>query len=555
MTPIGLIISKYIERRGIALREPLLGEVERIVKELPSQPNVFSLNPDEIKRRAEEVGTPTRFGNTNWVSTVKNRSSALTVHLGSSRVATDAFTTKRRDIRKNAGETIRLLHQYLKKAPLLRVDCSMGDNSDFAPNCTMYLSVYRKEMIRLGHKVMQTLFPPRQTDGQRMTLVFIPEWQEKDRQILVFPEIGVTYVLGTDYYGEAKNAFLRMAMWRARQEGMLGLHAGTKIIRARGTDGRLRRLGMLVFGMSASGKTTHICSDHDLNSPDEGVEIVQDEVVFWRKDGSALGSERGFYIKTEGLDPETQPLLYHAATSQNAVLDNVLVDHEGNVYFGDRTLTANGRAIIQRSDLGSLASKSINLPSLDELDGFIIAFMARRYTVVPVASRLTPEQAAVAFMLNESIDASGADAKELGGNPLLVGEPSDEANMFYELIKARGDKIRCYMLNTGGVGELVEQGLDGARKVQKKVTRVQIPEMSSIIRGIARGTVRWREDPNWMVETPECVDGLDISKFDLSRHYDQGKIDFLIAALRLERSQYIEQISGLDPAIRRSVEF
>lgn len=537
------------------MKQPLLDEVERAIAELPDQPNVFSLPADDIRRRAEDFGTPTVFGNSNWVSTVKNRSAALTVHLGSHRVTDDASTSKKRDIRKHAAETVRALHRYLKKAPLLRIDCSVGDNPDFAPECTMYLSTYRREAVRLAHKVVRTLFPSRRPDGGRLTLVFIPEWQEKDRQILVFPEIGVTYVLGTDYYGEAKNAFLRMAMWRAKQDGMLGLHAGTKIIRAEGPDGKLRRLGMLLFGMSASGKTTHICSDHGLDLPGEGVEIAQDEVVFWRKDGAALGSERGFYIKTEGLSPDAHPLLYRAATSPNSILDNVMVDYQGNVCFDDRTLTANGRAIIQRSDLGDLASPSIDLPPLDELDGLIVAFMVRRYTVVPVASRLTAEQAAIAFLLAESIDSIGPDAREVGGSALLVGEPADEARAFYELIKSHEGKVRCYMLNTGGVGELVDQGLDGARKVQKKVTRVEIDEMSSIIRGIARDTIKWREDPDWMVETPEFVDGLDASRFDLDRHYHPAQIDFLIAATRLERTEHIETVPGLDPKIKRSVEF
>lgn len=537
------------------MQQSVLDEIQRVTTKLSDQPNVFTLTADQIRARAEEFGTPTVFGNTNWVSTVKNRSAALTVHLGSRRVASDAPTSKKRDIRKHAAETVRVLHRYLESAPMLRVDCSVGDNPDFAPECTMYLSTYRRETVRLAHEVLQTLFPSRQPGGQRLTVVFIPEWQERDRQILVFPEIGVTYVLGTDYYGEAKNALLRMAMWRAKQDNMLGLHAGTKIIRAVGPDGRLKTLGMLLFGMAASGKTTHICSDHGLDLPGEGVGIAQDEVVFWRKDGAALGSERGFYIKTEGLSPDTHPLLHSAATSPNSILDNVMVDYQGNVSFDDRTLTANGRAIIQRADLGALANPSIDLPPLDELDGLVVAFMVRKYTVIPVASRLTPEQAAVAFLLAESIDSSGSDAKEIGGNPLLVGEPAEEANRFCELIKFHGDKVRCFMLNTGGVGEVVEQGLDGARKVQKKVTRVEIPEMSAIIRGIARETIRWHEDPDWMVETPELIDGLDASKFDLAKHYDQARIDFLIAQVRLERAQQIEAIPGLDPEILRSVEF
>ena len=543
--------------------QALLEEVRRAVDELRTRPNVERLPADEIKRRAEWFGTPTAFGNYSWVSNVKNRSTALTVHLGSRKVASETSTQKKKEIRKGAAETARLVHEYLRKAPLLSVECVMGDNPDFAPICELYLSVYRKETIRLAYMLGETLFAPgEKSGGPRLRVIFIPEWQEKDRQILVFPEIGVTYVLGTDYFGELRNAFLRMAMWSAKQEGMLGLHAGTKIVRAKGADGRLRRLGMVLFGIEATGKTTHICHDHGLCEPGEGIEIVQDEVVFWRKDGSALGTERGFYIKTEGLDPKLQPLLYKAAVSKNALLDNVVVDYEGNIYFADRTLTANAHALIQGEDLCGFSRAHIDLPPLAELDGILIAFMARNYTVVPILSKLTPEQAAVAFMLGESLDVTGADAKDAlnparaaGTNPLLVGEASDEANRFYEFVKAHEDKIHCYMLNTGGVGELVQHGMDGARRVQRKVTRVAIPEMAAIIRSVARGTLTWRDDPNWMVETPQRVEGLDISKFNLNVHYDQAKIDSLVAAIRLERAGFIELFHGLDPRIRSAVEF
>ena len=544
------------------MEQHLLDEIKQTIRELPNQPNVTYLTAHEIAHRAEEFGTRTIFGNFNYVSTVKNLSTALTIYLGSDKVETRVSTQKKRDIKKSAPGTIRQVHDYLQNAPLARINCSMGDQSSYTPQCGLYVSTYRKDCIRLAHMVAETLFPQRDSADPEMNVIVIPEWQEKERQILVFPEIGVTYILGTDYYGEVKNAFLRMAMWSAKQKGMLGLHAGTKILRARNADGKLRKIGMVMFGIAATGKTTHSCHNHGLTDPGESVEILQDDVVFWRKDGSSLGSERGFYIKTEALTPEVQPLLYKAAIQKNAILENVMVDYDGNAYFDDRTLTANGRGIIQRNDLDEYCSPNINLPPVDELDGLIMAFMVRSYTAVPLVSKLTPEQAAMAFMLSESIDAAGSDqqtpvtpTRGISASPFLIGDASDEVNIFYDLLKAHGDKVECYMLNTGGVGEIVEHGLDGARRIKQKVTRVQIPEMASIIRGIARGTISWREDPNWMVDTPEYVEGLDISRFDLDMHYGQDKIDSLIAAIRLERLDYSSQFRRLNPAIRKAVEF
>lgn len=539
-----------------------LGRVSAAVGELASQPNVSHPDADDVRRSAEQFGLRTKFDNYNFVSTIKNRSASVTAYVGGAGVAQASLTQKRREIIEGLPGTLKLVHAYLKKAPFVSVEATMGNNNHFAPRCTLYVSTYRKEMIRVAHMVRQTLFPRTDQPGPDFRIVYIPEWQEKDRQILVFPEIGVTYVLGSDYYGEAKKGFLRMGMWHAKQQGMLGLHAGTKIIRARDQEGNIRRLGMVIFGLTATGKTTHACHNHDLTEEGEGVEIVQDDIVFWRRDGSALGTERGFYIKTEGLDPSVQPLLYHAATQPDAILENVLVDYKGNVLFDDQTLTGNGRGIIQRTDLGEYMSESINLPPVDELDGLIMAFIVRRNTVVPIASKLAPEQAAAAFMLGESIESSGSDprragesVREVGTNPFIIGDEATEGNIFYEFIKRHPNKIECYMLNTGGVGEIVTRDMDGTRRIKQRVTRVQIPEMASIIRGIARRTIEWEEDPYWMVQTPKSVEGVDISKFRLDRFYDTDQIDYLVGELRLERTQYISRFPGLDPGIAKAVEF
>lgn len=539
-----------------------LEQVTAAVKELASQPNVSYPSAEEVRKAAEAVGVDTKFDNFNFVSTIKNRSAGVTVYVGGPGVAQTNLTAKRKEIIENLPETLRLVHAYMKKAPFTCVETTMGDNSTFAPKCTLYVSTYRKEMVRLAHMVRQTLFPRTDQPGPDFNIVYIPEWQEKDRQILVFPEIGTTYVLGSDYYGEAKKGFLRMGMWHAKQKGMLGLHAGTKLIHAKGPDGKLRKLGMIIFGLTATGKTTHACHNHDLTEDGEGVEIVQDDVVFWDKDGSALGTERGFYIKTEGLDPSVQPLLYNAATSQDAILENVMVDYKGNVHFDDQTLTGNARGIIQRTDLGDYMCESVNLPPVDELDGLIMAFIIRRNTVVPICSKLTPEQAAAAFMLGESIESSGSDprragesVREVGTNPFIIGDESQEGNIFYEFVKRHADKIQCYMLNTGGIGEIVTRELDGSRHVRQRVTRVQIPEMASIIRGIARGTIEWREDPYWMVEVPKSVEGCDMDRFDLKRYYDTDHVDYLVAELRRERGEYVNRFQGLDPIIAKAVEF
>jgi len=537
-----------------------LEEIKKTVDDLRSSSNVTFLDEAQVRRMAEEHGTKTIFGNYNFTSTVKNRSASLTVYVGSLAVQQRNLNPRQREILRNLPQTIAELHKYLERAPLVAVERTMGNNPIFTPHCTLYVSIQRKEMVRLSYMVSQTLFPPKPGEPH-LQLVYVPEWQEKDRQILVFPEIGITYVLGTDYYGEAKKGFLRMAMWMAKQRGMLGLHAGAKIIRARGRDGKIRRYGMLLFGLTATGKTTHTCHNHGLTSEGEGIEIIQDDVVFLRPDCSALGTEKGFYLKTEGVTPEIQPLIYDAVTKPDAIFENVLVDYLGNVYFGDETLTGNARGIMQREDFGKYKNPSINLPSISELDGLIIAFITRRNTVVPIASKLTAEQAAAAFMLGESIETSGSDprragesVREVGTNPFIIGDEAEEGNRFYKFIKEHEDKIQLYLLNTGGVGEIILKAEGGSKVVKQKVLRVEIPEMAAIIRGIARGEIEWTDDPNFDTKIPKKVPGVDMKKFDLKRYYSPEQITYYVQSLKKERIEYLSKFPKLHPTITATVQ-
>ncbi|MBI3317527.1 MAG: phosphoenolpyruvate carboxykinase [Candidatus Omnitrophica bacterium] len=532
------------------------------VEGLFSRPNVRHPSDAELRGEAERFGTRTTFNNHVFHTMVKNRSAGLTLYVGPPPVQQKGLSAKQQEILKKVPQTLETVFRYLEKTPLVCIERSLGENPAFYPSCRTYISVARPEMIRIGYMWWALLFPPKKGNASvPQHLIYIPEWQEKDRQILVFPEEGVTFVLGTDYLGESKKGHLRMAMWNAKRRGMLGVHAGAKLITAKDArTGKLKRHSMLIFGLTATGKTTHSCHNHGLEDPGEKVGIVQDDVVFLKKDGSALGSERGFYLKTEGLDPETQPLLYHVATQPDAVLENVLVDYRGQVDFSDETLTTNGRGVVQWNDFGDRRAESPNLPPLSEVDGLIIAFITRCNTVVPVASKLNLEQAAAAFMLGESVESSGGDpsrageaVRVVGTNPFIVGDEAEEGNRFLEFLDAWKEKVSCYLLNTGGIGELSHQQPDGKRVIQRKVDRIQIPEMASIIRGIVRNTIEWEEEPLFGTWVPARVDGVGLERFDPRRFYSQDQMETLARQIIQERIAHLKQYPALDPRILDAV--
>lgn len=537
-------------------------DVGEVARRLYHQENVTHLSEKQARELALPFAQVTEFGNLNFHSSVRNRSAGLTVYVGGEQVRQHSLNPRRQAILDNVEQTLVKVHRYLDRAPIVCTRRTMGDNAYFNPHCTLYVSTYAKDTVRIAYMWGETLLPYRpHLPGPELALIFVPEWPEEDRQILVFPEAGVGYVLGSDYMGEAKKGFLRLGMWFAKQAGMLGVHAGSKIVEARGPDGKLRRYSMLLFGLSATGKTTHSCHTHGLKDEGEGMQVVQDDVCFLRSDGAAFGTERGFYLKTEGLDPHSQPLLYQAAVQADTIFENVMVDSEGHVDFQDETLTSNGRGVVQMAHFAPHASDDINLPPVSELDGLLLIFITRRNTVVPVVSKLNAEQAAAAFMLGESVESSAGDpsragesVRVVGTNPFIIGDEAEEGNWIYDFLKRHGDRVQSYLINTGGVGEEREKQPDGTTRLRREVTRIQIPETSALFQSIVRGRVEWVDDPHFGLQVPARIEGVDFGRFDIESHYSKQAAEEYVRLLKEERREYLAHFPGLNPAIVKAVD-
>lgn len=527
------------------------------VKSLPEHGNVRTVTLGELDAEANKYGRETSTGGRSFYSNIRNRSAGVAVVFGSDRVATKRFNPTQERIKANKDKTLEEVRQYLLRAPLIRVQRTIGDNSEFNPKCNLFLSVQRSDNVRQACLWSHTLrdYDP-SSPGPDLWEICIPEWPEDERQVLVFPEENLTVILGIDYVGEVKMGFLRMAMWDAKEEGMLSLHAGSKVVTAQQPDGQSKRLGMLFFGLSGTGKTTHACHGHGMDAAGEVMDILQDDIVALHTDGRALGTERGFYLKTEGMNPETQELIYGALRSPEALFENVMLTHEGEIDYADLSLGGNGRAVIPRTSFGEHVGSDINLPPLDQLDGMVVAFITRRMTVLPLVSRLNPEQAAAAFMLGESVETTAGDPRRagesvrvVGTNPFLIGSEADEGNWFYDFVKNNEDKVQCYLLNTGGVGEILERDEQGRATVKQAVSRVPIPEMSALIRGILRNNVEWGNDPLFDTQVPVSVEGVDLSKYDLSNFYTPEQIEEFAGRLKEERQAHLASFPGLNPRI------
>lgn len=430
-------------------------------------------------------------------------------------------------------QVIEQVHDYLKEQELIQVDRKLGIHPDFAIPCRLYVTAPYARLAFMWHN---NLFPSDSTVPPQLVSVYVPEW--KERLILVHPERGFTYILGSDYFGEAKMSFLRLAMYFQKKKGGLGLHAGSKILSVRDSNGKRKNVGFLLFGLSGTGKTTLTLHDHELTG-EERVTVLQDDVVMMESNAFCYGTEDRFYIKTEGLD-ERQMGLLQATRQPEAIFENVAVTEDGDLDFLNYELTTNGRAIVLREHIPH-TSQEVDLPRADKM-----ILITRRDDIVPTVARLHALQGAAFFMLGESIETSAGDPtkagqakREVGTNPFIIGPEAEEGNRIAEILKANED-IECFLVNTGSVGK-------GPKS--KKGEKISVQVSMTIMREIARGSIQWQKDQDWGYEVPLSIPGVDLEKYNPKSYYGKEEYAKITDRLRLERLKWLEQFPGLNAEI------
>jgi len=535
--------------------------------------NIRKVDVKDLRKPATKTGQQTRFGSWGWRSAVSSRIGPKTVYLGSENVRLPNPSGVQTTIIENAPEELHKVLHWMRTLPMVHLRRQMGENSEYNPICNLFMSTADPKNARTAYMWGNTMDKVHKRPGPEFVLIHIPEEHHLRQQVLVLPEYNINIVLGSDYMGEDKKGFLRQAMWYADEHGMLGLHAGTKVVTARDhATGKLKTYGVFLFGLSATGKSTWSCHPLGLDYKDgEDTKVAQDDIVFLENDGSALGSEQNYFVKTD-VSKDLQEAMYHSLIHKSALLENVMIDSQGSPDFLDERLCANGRAVIARKHLKILRGrrkvgiyyKSINLPSLEELDGLVFAFITRRNTIMTFAQKLTPEQAVLAYLWGESShsaasepDKAGQSVRTVGTDPFIIGSRAKKTNRFRDIVMSLESrypgKLQYFQYNTGGMGELMEARMEGGvRKVNviRKVSRVPIPLMAAIQRGDLRGTNQYRKGRLGTEEIVACEGG-DLTPYNADQLYSQEQIAGYVDDLVEGRRKFTDEIikEGLKPEI------
>ncbi|PAU82930.1 phosphoenolpyruvate carboxykinase [Halorubrum salipaludis] len=484
----------------------------------PKTADHVTYNPSfaELRELSADEEVTTEYGSPSYVSDYRSRSADATAN-----AVDDDFGDADYDVFARGVE-------WTTDADndVVCVDRVVGRHPETSYVCRLFLPAEYGRIALSWAKLLE----PAEGQSPDFVTVQLPDATDEPR-IRVHPDRGVTTVLGSDYTGEAKKSFLRLFMHRAKRQGGLGLHAGSKRVTLADRDGT-REVGQVFLGLSGTGKSTLTSHGLWLDEP-EGVEMIQDDVCALLPSGTVSGSEGGgLYVKTIGLDASEQPELHRAVTDESAVLENVAVDDDGAVHFDEPRYGGNARATIRRDRLESSAD-DIDLEHVDQV------FFITRNPLMPPVARLDHEQAAVAFMLGESVETSAGDPSRVGEslrvvgtNPFIVGPEGEEGNRFRDLIADLD--VECYVINTGAVGT-------------DDPVKVGVKETVAILEGVARGTVEWTDDDALGLTVPSSVPGIDVDRFavaDRVADFDEAQ-----AALRDERREYLARFDELDEEI------
>lgn len=536
--------------------------------------NIEHPSMEELRKKALKTARFTSFGAPVWYSKISSRMAAKTVYLGGGpEIVLPKPSKVQLEIVEKAPEQLNKVLELLKTMPFVHIKRQMGDNSEYNPICNIYVCVADPKNYRLAYEWAMTMGDVKKNrPGPEFTMIHIPEEHLMRLQILTIPEYNINIALGTDYTGECKKGFLRQAMYSADMMGMLGLHAGTKIVNALDKKtGRLKKYGVFMFGLTATGKSTWSCHQLGLDpKKGEGTFVAQDDIVFLKKDGSAYGSEQNYYVKTD-VDKKLQEAMYHALSHKTALLENVMIDYKGNIDFLDERLGENGRGVLDRRQLKvkrggkyvSICADSINLPTLEELDGLVFAFITRRNTMMPFAQRLTWQQGVLAYLWGESThsfatvpEKAGESVRIVGMDDFIIGNQGRKINAFYDIVKDLVDKypgkVHFFQYNTGGMGEIIDvDPATGKKTLKRKAVRVPIDLMASLQRGDLRGTNSYRE---CVLKTEEvyAVEGKELTEWNPKNFYSEEEIRKYVLELVDGRRKFTDEIAaqGLRKEIR-----
>lgn len=295
----------------------------------------------------------------------------------------------------------------------------------------------------------------------------------------------IALIGGTGYTGEIKKGiFSALNFMLPVYQNTLPMHCSANV----GKDGDTA----IFFGLSGTGKTTL--------STDPNRSLIGDDEHGWTNENTVFNFEGGCYAKVINLSEESEPEIFRAI-KKGAILENVILNNEGNVDFKDTSITQNTRVSYPIFHIDNIQE-----PSIGRNPKNIFFLTADAFGVLPPISKLSPGQAAYHFISGYTAKVAGTEAgidepvpsfSACFGAPFMPLHPTKYAEMLSKKMKESG--VNVWLVNTGwtggpyGVGTrmklkytraMISSAMDGSLEEQNKdkyhthtVFNVQMPRV------------------------------------------------------------------------------
>ncbi|QZD89029.1 phosphoenolpyruvate carboxykinase [Qipengyuania aurantiaca] len=306
---------------------------------------------------------------------------------------------------------------------------------------------------------------------------------------------------GTKYAGEMKKSVFGILNYLLPPKGVMPMHCSANI----GPDGK----SAVFFGLSGTGKTTL--------SADASRTLIGDDEHGW-SDTAVFNFEGGCYAKMIRLDPESEPEIYATTKMAGTVLENVVMDENGEIDLDDNSLAENTRGAYPLSSIPNTSADNLGPPPSN-----VIMLTADAFGVLPPIARLTPDQAMYHFLSGYTAKVAGT---EIGvteptatfstcfGAPFMPRHPSVYGNLLKKRIAEGGAQgnVTCWLVNTGWTGGKYGVG-----------SRMPIKATRALLNAALDGSLNdaeFRKDPNFGFEVPVSVPGVDSTILDPRATWD-----------------------------------
>ncbi|HRX30529.1 MAG TPA: phosphoenolpyruvate carboxykinase (ATP) [Tenuifilaceae bacterium] len=316
------------------------------------------------------------------------------------------------------------------------------------------------------------------------------QWREENLNSEVYVAFHLTermaLIGGTWYGGEMKKGIFSVMNFYLPLKGMASMHCSANV----GEKGDVA----IFFGLSGTGKTTL--------SADPNRALIGDDEHGW-DDSGVFNLEGGCYAKCIDLDPKKEPDIY-AAIKRDALLENLVVDSEGNIDFHSKAKTENTRVsypIYHIKNIVKPISKAGHAKK-------VIFLTADAFGVLPPVALLTSDQTQYHFLSGFTAKLAGTEVGVIEPQPtfsscfgqaFLMLHPTVYARELVKKMEQNGSK--AYLVNTGWIG--------GAYGVGK---RIDLPSTRAIINAILDGSIEneeLEELPIFNLQIPKSLKGVD----------------------------------------------